>query len=76
MVVAALGGGFAGVAVLVRMYGNRFLGVFSKKRRLRAEVAQGELLGVDIDPDTGREVEPAGRGSGSANGRPAVGDQR
>jgi hypothetical protein len=77
MAIAALGGGFAGLAVLFRMYGNRFLGVFSKKRRLKAEIAQGELLGVEIDPETGRAVEPATQGgSASAGGQSPVGDQR
>ncbi|HEX2577180.1 MAG TPA: hypothetical protein VHK88_12580 [Aquihabitans sp.] len=56
MIVAALAGGAAGVGVLFRMYGNRFLGVFSKKRRRQAELAQGDLLGVEIDPETGEPV--------------------
>lgn len=45
MVVAALAGGAAGVAVLVRMYWNRFLGIFSKKRRAEADRARDELVG-------------------------------
>lgn len=36
MIAAALAGGAAGVGVLFRMYGNRFLGIFSKKRRDKA----------------------------------------
>jgi len=77
MLVAALGGGFAGLAVLFRMYGNRFLGVFSKKRRRQAEMAQGDLLGVEIDPETGREVEPSARGrSQPTGGQSPIGDQR
>lgn len=77
MIVAALAGGGAGLAVLFRMYGNRFLGVFSKKRRREAEVAQGDLLGVEIDPDTGQAVEPATRGrSGPTDGQSPIGDQR
>jgi hypothetical protein len=59
MIVAALAGGAAGVGVLLRMYGNRFLGVFSKKRRRLAELAQGDLLGVEIDPETGLPVDPS-----------------
>jgi hypothetical protein len=57
MIIAALAGGVAGVAVLFRMYWNRFLGVFSKKHRRKAELAQGDLLGVEIDPETGLAVE-------------------
>ena len=45
MLAAALAGGAAGIGVLFRMYGNRFLGVFSKKRRAEAEAARAELLG-------------------------------
>jgi hypothetical protein len=45
LVVAALAGGAAGVGVLLRMYGNRVLGVFSRKRRLRAEEARATLEG-------------------------------
>jgi hypothetical protein len=55
---AALAGGAAGVAVMLRMYGNKVLGIFSKKHRRRAEVAEGELLGVEIDPETGLPVDP------------------
>ncbi len=58
LIGAALAGGVAGVAMMLRMYGNKFLGIFSKKRRVKAEVAEGELLGVDIDPETGQRVEP------------------
>lgn len=56
---AALAGGVAGVVMLLRMYGNKFLGIFSKKRRIKAEIAEGELLGVEIDPETGQRVDPA-----------------
>lgn len=45
MIAAAIAGGAAGIGVLLRMYGNRILGVFSKKRRQRAEEAQAELVG-------------------------------
>lgn len=54
---AALAGGIAGIGMLFRMYGNKILGVVSKKHRRRAEVAEGELLGVDIDPETGLPIE-------------------
>jgi hypothetical protein len=57
MIIAALAGGVAGVAVLFKMYWNRFLGVFSKKHRRKAEIAQGDLLGVEIDPETGLPVD-------------------
>lgn len=45
MIAAAFAGGVAGVAVLGRMYWYRLLGVFSKKHRLRADEARGELVG-------------------------------
>ena len=51
-------GGFASVLVLLRMYGNKFLGLFSKKRRLKAEIAEAELLGIEVDPETGQPVDP------------------
>lgn len=54
---AALAGGIAGIGMLFRMYGNKILGVVSKKHRRRAEVAEGELLGVEIDPETGLPIE-------------------
>ncbi len=44
MIAAAFAGGAAGIGVLLRMYGNRLLGVFSKKRRLEAQRAQDELV--------------------------------
>jgi hypothetical protein len=47
MIAAAVAGGAAGVGVLFKFYGNRFLGMFSKKRRARAEAAQADLLGVN-----------------------------
>lgn len=58
MFLAAVAGGIAGVVVLLRMYWYRILGVFSKKYRLKAEMNQGELLGVEIDPETGQPIDP------------------
>jgi len=49
MIAAALAGGIAGVGVLFRMYGNRFLGIFSKKRRELAERERAELIGAVDD---------------------------
>lgn len=49
MIAAALAGGLAGVGVLFRMYGNRFLGIFSKKHRERARESAAALTGA---PDT------------------------
>jgi hypothetical protein len=49
MIVAAISGGVAGIGVLLRMYGNRLLGVFSKKRRNQADEAKAELLGRSAD---------------------------
>jgi hypothetical protein len=49
MIMAAIAGGGAGVAVLLRMYGNRILGTFSKKRRAKADEARAALLGQQGD---------------------------
>ncbi len=49
MIAAAFAGGIAGFGVLLRMYGHRVLGVFSKKHRTKAEEAQAELVGSDAD---------------------------
>lgn len=46
MIAAALAGGLAGVGVLFRMYGNRFLGIFSKKHRERARQTAMSLSGT------------------------------
>jgi hypothetical protein len=51
MIAAAIAGGAAGVGVLLRMYGNRILGVFSKKRRVRAERDREALVGATADDD-------------------------
>ncbi len=45
MIVAAFAGGAAGIAVLLRMYGHRLMGVISKTHRARAEEAKAQLLG-------------------------------
>jgi hypothetical protein len=45
MIIAAFAGGAAGIAVLLRMYGHRILGVFSKKHRAQAEEAKAQLIG-------------------------------
>lgn len=47
MIAAAFAGGMAGFGVLVRMYGHRIAGVFSKKHRAEAQAARAELLGDD-----------------------------
>jgi hypothetical protein len=49
MIAAAFAGGVAGIGVLLRMYGNRFLGVFSKKRRAEAQRSREELVGASAD---------------------------
>ena len=45
MLMAAFAGGAAGIGVLLRMYGHRILGVFSKKHKVQAEDSFGELMG-------------------------------
>jgi hypothetical protein len=54
MIVAAFAGGAAGIGVLARMYGHRFLGIFSKKHRAQADEARAQLV-----PDAGAESDPA-----------------
>jgi hypothetical protein len=49
MIAAAFAGGAAGFGVLLRMYGHRVLGVFSKKHRMQAASVQAELVGSDTD---------------------------
>ena len=43
VIVAALAGGFAGIAVLFKFFGNRILGIFSPKHRAKAAAARAEL---------------------------------
>jgi hypothetical protein len=50
MIAAALAGGVAGFGVFCRMYGHRFLGVFSKKHRAKADEARAKLV-ADADVD-------------------------
>ena len=50
MIMAALAGGVAGMFVFFKMYWHRFLGVFSKKHRARAEEARAQLVS-DADTD-------------------------
>jgi hypothetical protein len=45
MLMAAVAGGAAGIAVLVRMYWHRAMGVFSKKHKTQAEESFHELMG-------------------------------
>ena len=40
MIAAAFAGGVAGFGVLMRVYGHRIAGVFSKKHRAQAEEAR------------------------------------
>ena len=51
MLMAAFAGGIAGIAVLVRLYWHRFMGIFSKKHRQAAEETFGDLMGkTPTDP--------------------------
>lgn len=47
VILAAIAGGTAGVAVLFKMYWNRILGVFSPKRRAAAREVKAQLTGSD-----------------------------
>jgi hypothetical protein len=51
MILAAVAGGAAGIAVLFRMYWYRFLGVFSSKYRTAAETAAAQLSGDPTDAE-------------------------
>jgi hypothetical protein len=44
LLLAAIAGGLAGIGVLVKMYWNRMLGLFSKERRRAADEAREQLL--------------------------------
>jgi hypothetical protein len=46
MIAAAFAGGVAGIGVLLKMYSNRILGLFSTKRRVAADHAREELVGT------------------------------
>jgi hypothetical protein len=48
ILVAALAGGIAGIAVLLKLFWHRILGVFSSKHRAAADAARAEL--VDDEP--------------------------
>ena len=47
MLVAAIAGGFAGLAVLFKFFGHKILGVFSPKHRAAARAAKEELVPAD-----------------------------
>ena len=47
MIGTAIAGGAAGVAVLLKVYWHRMLGVFSKKHRTQADEAQAQLVTTD-----------------------------
>jgi hypothetical protein len=44
MIMAALAGGLAGIFVFFKFYWHRFLGIFSKKHRAKAEEARTKLV--------------------------------
>ena len=47
LLVAALAGGFAGLAVLFKFFGHKFLGIFSPRHRAAARAAKDELVPTD-----------------------------
>ena len=57
VLIAALTAGTAGVTLAFRMYRDRLLGFFSKKRRTRAAEARQELLGPNTEGSEER-VDP------------------
>lgn len=57
LIFTALAGGIAGVAMLFRMYGNKFLGIFSKERRERARRVEAELRGTADSDDSDEDSE-------------------
>ena len=58
MIAAAFAGGAAGLVVFFKLYWHRFMGLFSKKHRAKAEEAQAQLLGEAEAP-----VEPTSTSS-------------
>jgi len=54
MIIAAFAGGLAGMFVFIKLYWHRFLGIFSKKHRAKAEEARAQLVG---DPDADVDVD-------------------
>jgi len=56
IVVAALAGGVAGIAVLVKLYWNRILGLFSKSHKDKAADLQDQLVTAD---ESAHEDTPA-----------------
>jgi len=58
LIFTAIAGGAAGVAMLLRMYGNKFLGLFSKSRRERARQVEAELRGT-TEQDEAEQDEAA-----------------
>lgn len=52
MIMAAVAGGAAGIAVFGRLYWHRFLGVFSKKHKAQAEETFGDLMGTSPSTPT------------------------
>jgi hypothetical protein len=53
MIMAAVAGGAAGMAVFFRLYWHRVLGVFSKKHKAKAEESFGDLMGTPPPPTDG-----------------------
>jgi hypothetical protein len=51
MILAAVAGGAAGIAVLFRMYWYRFLGLFSSKYRSAADTAAAQLSADPTDTE-------------------------
>ena len=49
IIVAAAAGGLAGIAVLFKFWGHRFLGFFSRKHREQAATVRGELVDDPAD---------------------------
>jgi hypothetical protein len=49
IIVAALAGGAAGIAVLFKLAGHRFLGIFSRKHRDEAAAARRQLIDDPAD---------------------------
>lgn len=57
MIVAAFAGGVAGVAVLLKMYWHRVLGIFSKKHRAIAEESARNLEAATERRETESKAE-------------------
>lgn len=59
MILAALAGGVAGIAVVFKTYWRRIVSVFSKSKRAEFEAEAAAKAAADAEADTGAEAAEA-----------------